>query len=140
MVGSANEATAIVGGRRCKCLIDTGAQITSISKTFYDSHLSEYELYDIGELLKIECANGQTVPYLGYIEVGISLPGSLPSTTEVYAPVLVVPDTPYNREVPLCVGTNVIHVCLSRGVEQCGRDFVGSDNVDPVWHFVYASI
>ena len=138
MVGISNEGVATIGNQRCKCLIDTGAQITSLSKSFYDRHFSQYPLHDLGDLLTIEGAGGQPVPYLGYVEIAVSLPGSLPTSAAVEAPVLIVPDTQYNKKVPLCVGTNVIQACLNLGVAEFGQDFAASDQVDPTWQLVYS--
>ena len=140
LIGLSNEGVAVVGGRRCKCLIDTGAQVTSISKSFYDKHFSQYTLFNIDDLLTVEGANGQAVPYLGYIEISVSLQGSLPTNAEIDAPILVVPDTPYNMKVPFCVGTNVIQACLNFGVEEFGRDFTGAEGIDPIWQQVYTSM
>ena len=91
LVGVSNEGIAVVGGRRCKCLIDTGAQVTLLSKSFYDQHFSQYILHDINDLLTAEGANGQAVPYLGYIEIFVSLQGSLPIDAEIKAPEFPTP-------------------------------------------------
>ena len=137
MVGTANEAIAIINGNRCKCLVDTGSQITTMSQSFYESCLPNVRLNSIDSLLQVEGANGLPVPYLGYVEVSISLPGSLPGSFELDAPVLIVPDTPYNKKVPVCVGTNVIQICIDRGVSMFGEHFVTNRQTDPVWRLVY---
>ena len=137
MVGTANEAVAIINGNRCKCLLDTGSQITTLSKSFYESHFPNVPLRSIDDFLRVEGANGQPVPYLGYVEVSIRLPGSLPQPFDVDAPVLIVHDTPYNKKVPLCVGTNVIQACVDRGVSLFGEDFVTNKQTDPIWQVVY---
>lgn len=95
MVRKPNEAVAIIDGHRCKCLVDTGAQITTISKACYGKYLFQLPLHSIGKLLRVECANRQEIP--GYVEVAITLPGSLPTEFKLYAPVLIVPDTTYNK-------------------------------------------
>ena len=137
LVGVANETVAIVNNCRCKCLLDTGSQITTLSKSFYESHFPNVPLRSIDDFLRIEGANGQPVPYLGYVEVSIRLPGSLPQPFDVDAPVLIVYDTPYNKKVPLCVGTNVIQICVDRGVSLFGEDFVTNKQTDPTWQVVY---
>ena len=137
MVGTSNEAIAIINGKRCKCLLDTGSQITTLSKSFYESHFPNVPLHSINDFLRVEGANGQSVPYLGYVELSIRLPGSLPSPVDIHAPVLIVHDTPYNRNVPMCVGTNVIQICVERGVSMFGDDFVTNRQTDRVWQLVY---
>lgn len=137
MVGTANEAVAIINGKRCKCLLDTGAQITTLSKSFFESHFPNAPLRSLDDFLRVEGANGQPVPYLGYVELSIRLPGSLPSPVDLDAPVLIVHDTPYNKKVPLCVGTNVIRICVERGMAMFGESFVTAPQTDRVWQLVY---
>ena len=140
LVGVANETKAVVNGHQCKCLVDTGSQITTISAAFYDKYCTDIILHSVADILRVEGANGLPVPYLGYVEVPISLPGALPEVFQLDALVLVVPNTPYNQRTPLCIGTNVIKVCVDRGMSVFGRDFVGDKHTDPVWKLVYGSM
>ena len=41
---------------------------------FYQEHLSKHQIKPIADLLEVEGANGQTVPYLGYVEIEIKFP------------------------------------------------------------------
>lgn len=46
----------------------------------YEEHLSEYPITPISNLfldLEVEGANGQAVPYLGYVETDIKFPREL---------------------------------------------------------------
>ena len=63
--------------------------------------------------LNISGANGQEIPYIGYIEAEVKLPNSL---VGIIVPLLVVKDTEYNKGVPAIVGTNIIRE-LSNTVE-----------------------
>jgi hypothetical protein len=56
-------------------------------------------------VIRIEGASGATIPYCGYIEVDISIPGTKLSTT---IPLLIVKSTSFNAKVPLIIGTNVL--------------------------------
>ena len=56
-------------------------------------------------MIRIEGASGATIPYCGYIEVDISIPGTKLSTT---IPLLIVKSTSFNAKVPLIIGTNVL--------------------------------
>ena len=83
-----------------------------ISKTFLDRHLQTIPIHPVGDLLRIEGAGGQEVPFIGYIEASLTI--NLHSTTpgfDVPCLLLVVPETSYNRRVPVIVGTNVIKSC-----------------------------
>jgi len=60
-------------------------------------------------LLEIEGANGQTVPYIGYIETIITFPKSFLGTDiEVPTLALVVPDCRATAMSPVLIGTNTL--------------------------------
>ena len=112
LVGNTNEAIVMLGGVECLALIDTGSMVCNISETFYKEYLRQaFPLQDLDRILQIEGAAGQLVSYLGYIEVDIAIPGT---SIEFFAPVLVVPDTEYSKEIPLLIGTNVLRVIEER--------------------------
>lgn len=144
LVGNANESSVQVEGQLSRCLLDTGSQITTMSSSFYHNRLSHIKLNNIGDLLQVEAANGTTVPYLGYVEVELFFPGSLPS---VIAPmirglVLIVPDTNYNRKVPLVIGMNIIAELLELGRSAVGPMFPveGRGDTSPAWQAAYAAL
>ena len=58
---------AIINGNRCNCLLDTGSQLTTLSKSFYESHFPNVPLRSIDDFLRVEGANCQPVQYLGYV-------------------------------------------------------------------------
>ena len=53
-------------------LLDTGSSISTISKAAYDQYISAYPLEPITEILTVTCADGEALPYLGFISVPIS--------------------------------------------------------------------
>lgn len=109
IVGSANESTIYINGVETSGLIDTGSMITSVSESFYKSMSPLPRLYDMTDFgLSIQGANGQSLPYKGYIEAEFSAP--LLSNCVFNIPLLVVSNTEYNRQVPIIVGTNVIRL------------------------------
>ncbi|CAG2217887.1 unnamed protein product [Mytilus edulis] len=56
-------------------------------------------------ILSVRVAEGSQLPYLGYVEVNIKAPFH---TEPMMVPLLVVPETDYNRSVPIIIGTNVL--------------------------------
>lgn len=67
-------------------------------------------------MLEVEGANGQPVPYLGYVEVDLKFPRSfLESEPEISTLALVVPDLRSNSGVPLLISTNTLDLLY----EQC---------------------
>ncbi len=69
LVGVKCTAQITVGERNVSCLLDTGSQVTTVPWSFYEEHLSYCPLKSLDELLQVGGANGQTVPYLGYVEL-----------------------------------------------------------------------
>lgn len=72
LVGSRCTADIIVAGHQGSCLLDTGSQVTTIPVSFYNEHLSDQPVQPLHELLHVEVAAGQNVPYLGYIETTVT--------------------------------------------------------------------
>ena len=88
-------------------MVDTGSQVSTITETFYRTHLAQTEnhLQDTNKWLTIRAANGLTVPYVGYFELDIKVCGVvLPNRG-----VLVVKDSG-ERKGDVCglLGTNVL--------------------------------
>lgn len=109
LVGSKCTANINVGGVDCSCLLDTGSQVTTVAKSFYQTHLSDHPIESISNILEVEGANGQPVPYLGYIEVNLKFPRALiESEPEISTLALIVPDLRSNSGVPLLIGTNTL--------------------------------
>ena len=104
LVGPPNEVDVDINGLTCKALLDTGATVSSISKSWYDK-LDNVEMHSLQQILLVECADGQHLPYLGYVEMEVGIPGFLENQIALC---LVVPDTGYNQQVPVLLGTNVL--------------------------------
>lgn len=92
-------AEVAVDGVNCCCLLDTGSQVTTIAMSFYKSHLSEHPIKPISNLLEVEGANGQIVPYLGYVETIIKFPKYFLETEPEFSTIaLIVPDLRLNSD------------------------------------------
>lgn len=75
IVGNSNEADVKVDGKKAKALVDTGSGISTISEKFYRENLQHRELHSLYDILQIECANGESLPYLGFVEVDFESDG-----------------------------------------------------------------
>lgn len=121
LVGTKCTAQVSIEGNQVNCLLDTGSQVTTIPLSFFQTHLSHHSLKSLDDLLdvelQIEGANGEAVPYLGYVELNLTFPEEfLGEETEVPTLVLVVPDV---SSVPqILVGTNSLDVLYSNYVER----------------------
>ena len=65
------------GGVRTPCLglLDTGAQVSTITESFYHHHLFNTAVIDTSSIIHITAANRLAIPYIGYIEVDIEIWG-----------------------------------------------------------------
>lgn len=112
MVGKSNEGSAVICGVETKVLVDSGAMVTLVSESFFNSLVPKPELCSIDNFnLDVVGACGTSLPYLGYIEGDIMIPSVL--ETSIVVPILVVPDTEYRQAVPGIIGTNVLRFCDS---------------------------
>lgn len=109
LIGAKSTAQVCIEGKTCNCLLDTGSQVTTISQSFYEQNLSNLKVHSLNNLLEVEAANGQTVPYLGYIEADITFPKDFLGTEiEVSTLALIVPDMRANAQSTLLIGTNAL--------------------------------
>ncbi|KAL7874154.1 hypothetical protein SRHO_G00051240 [Serrasalmus rhombeus] len=103
-------ANVIVSGVDSNCLLDTGSQVTTISASFYKNNLTEHPIQPI-DCMTVEGANGQDVPYLGYVPISLKFPKDFVETEpEVSTLALVVPDLCVNCDLPVLIGTNALDV------------------------------
>lgn len=112
LVGTRSTAEVTINGElQVNCLLDTGSQVTTVPHSFYEQHLGQQEIKPLHDLLEVEVANGQSVPYLGYIEMTVGFPQALLGVSiEVPMLALVVPDVQANSQPLVLVGTNTMDV------------------------------
>ena len=104
LIGKANETEVIIENQQVKGLIDSGAQVSSISDTFA-SKLG-LKVKQLDTLLDLEPAGGGQVPYNGYVELRMRVPNV--RTFDLDVLMLVIPESEYSRRVPVTIGT--IHI------------------------------
>ncbi len=120
LVGSSNEVSVCVNGVDTLALLDTGSTVTTLSREFYDSHLADSQpIHALNELLMVECADGNKLPYDGYVDLDITVSG-LPVGESQSCLALVIPRSNYNSRVPLLIGTNLLSTFLAVCKEEYG--------------------
>lgn len=108
-MGSKSTANVKVNRVDCNSLLDTGSQVTTVSKSFYDLHLSDHTIHTVSDILEVEGANGQSVPYSGYIHLNLQFPKEfIACEPEVQTLALVVSDVRSNSNIPVLIGTNTL--------------------------------
>lgn len=109
LVGCKCTASVAVSGVESNCLIDTGSQVTTVSQSFYDKYLSGCTIEPVNNILEVDGANGQPVPYNGYVEISMKFPKEfIAAEPEVQTLALVVPDNRSNSSIQVLIGTNTL--------------------------------
>ena len=111
-IGSCPEATIKIGDVECRCLLDSGSEVSMVTESFYRRFLEPegYRLIQIDTVLHLTAANGLTVPYVGYFEPDLCALGD----TYNGVGMLVVRDSPNaaqrakKESVPGLLGCNVL--------------------------------
>ena len=82
----------MINGIQLRALLDTGANVSTISHGKFFETFNDVPLQPLQEFkLNIEGAGGQILPYLGFIEVDLTIPKL--SVEPVSCVMLVTPDT-----------------------------------------------
>ena len=112
LIGQKCTATVKVSGVNCNGLLDTGSQVTTISASFYENHLSEYPIQPL-DGLDVEGAKRSIL--------GLKFPKNfVANEPEVSTLTLVNPDIRSSCDVPVLIGTNALDVLYD---EHChGQD------------------
>uniref|UniRef100_A0A0S7F2X0 PPUP7114 n=1 Tax=Poeciliopsis prolifica TaxID=188132 RepID=A0A0S7F2X0_9TELE len=111
LVGTKTTAQVSIAGKDTNCLLDTGSQVTTVPQSFYEEHLSDLTIHSLNDLLEVERANGQFVPYLGYVELTITFPKEfVGSDIEINTLALVIPHLRSAAHEQVLIGTNALDI------------------------------
>ena len=73
-VGKCPEVTVRLGSHPVRCLLDTGAQVSTITESFFKEQIArEEDLVDVSAFIRITGGHGLEIPYLGYIELTLQV-------------------------------------------------------------------
>ena len=74
LIGPANKATVIVEGQRFLALIDSGAQLSTMSDSLVQA--LQLPVHKLNTLIEAEASRGGVIPYVGYVEARLAIPGT----------------------------------------------------------------
>ena len=114
LIGTPNESPAIVEGIHITSLVDSGANMSAITKSFVDE--LQLEIKPLETILDIEATGGGQVPYHGYVECHLKIPMIKKFDLDVL--MLVIDDSPYGMRVPIQIGTLHIDMALDLATEE----------------------
>ena len=113
LIGTPNESQIEVEGVPITALIDSGANLSAITKSFAEE--LQLEIKGLQTILDIEPTGGGRVPYHGYVECRLKIPQIEKFDLDVL--MLVIDDSPYAMRVPVQVGTLHIDMALDLATE-----------------------
>lgn len=126
LVGNCPVVDVTMGGVEVKCLLDTGSMVTTITESCFNAHFANVpqgSLRDCG-WLGLKAANGLDIPYIGYLELDITILGKCMPRRGI----LVVHDAPdphmksQKAVIPGVLGMNVITGFYHELFEQHGSN------------------
>ena len=136
LVGHSNETNIEVNGLQLTALLDTGSNVSTISQGKYKECFSNIPLIPLQEFqLTIEGAGGQLLPYLGYIEVELTVP--VLNIQPLKCLMLVTPDTTYSQTVPVILGTNVLKRLMGSIEDSHGVRFRQQTTLPDAWYSTF---
>ena len=73
LVGCTNEVPVVMDGCKVTALVDLGAQVLNVSAKLCKE--LGLKIQPLGQLLELEGTGGAAIPYLGFVEVNLQIPG-----------------------------------------------------------------
>ena len=114
LIGTPNESSVFVEGVSITSLIDSGANMLAITKSYAEE--LQLDVKSLQTILDIEATGGGQVPYHGYVECRLKIPQVEKFDLDVL--MLVIDDSPYGMRVPVQIGTLHIDMALELATEE----------------------
>ena len=123
LIGPANEATIVIEGQEFKALIDSGAPLSTMSESLVKA--LKLPIHKLNTLIEAEVSGGGVIPYVGYVEARLKIPGI--NTMDKDSLFMVSNNSPYMNRVPIQLGT--LHI---REAIKCATS-TKMDQLSTVW-------
>ena len=92
-------------GQRFLALIDSGAQLSTMTESLVQA--LKLPVHKLSTLIEAEASGGGIIPYMGYVEARLAIPGIAKMDKDSLF--MVSNDSPFTKRVPLQIGT--LHIC-----------------------------
>ena len=100
LIGLRNEVQVVVNDE-VTGLVDSGAQISAVSKAFDKHH--DLPMWQLQQLLYFKGFGGVDVPYIRYTQIQLKIPGI--QGYDKYILVFIQKDSRYSEHVPIILST-----------------------------------
>ena len=101
LIGLANEAIIIIEGQEFPALIDSGAQLLTMSEALVQA--LKLPVHNLHTLIEAEASGGNTIPYVGYVVARLQIPSIQAMNKDLLF--MVSNNSPYMDRVPIQLGT-----------------------------------
>ena len=109
LIGPANETLLQIKGKSYLALIDSGAQLSALPESLVEK--LKLKVHNLNTIIEAEATGGSLVPYTGYVEARLSIPGiKVMNQNSLF---MVVKDNNYTNRVPVQLGTLDINEALA---------------------------
>ena len=95
------------------------------------------EIQPLDNIIKVECADGQPLPYRGYIEADLTVLDGVPNSSTTSCLFLVTPDTNYSSSTPVILGTNILDVLIQECQHNFGPQFLQRAALETPWYLAF---
>ena len=109
LIEPANKATVVIEGQEFKALIDSGAQLSTISQSLVTA--LKLLIHKLNTLIEAEVSGGGVIPYVGYVEARLRIPGI--KAMDKDSLFMISNNSPYMDRVPIQFGTLHIREAIS---------------------------
>ena len=135
LVGHLNEAKITIDDHFASALLDTGANVSTICQGFFTKLYPDAVIKPLEDFkLDIKCAGDHKLPYIGYVEVDVGVPGVV---DPVSCLLLVTYDTQYGETVPVILGTNVLRPLMNTAEKIHGARYQQTVSMPDAVYFAF---
>ena len=104
LIGPGNEANVVVEAQEFTALIDSGAQLSTMSESLVQA--LKLPIHKLSTLIEAEVSGGSTMPYVGYVEARLKIPSM--QAMDKDSLFMVSNNSPYTNQVPIQLG--MLHI------------------------------
>ena len=102
--------------------------------------MSDIEIQPLKEILNVECADGEQLPYLGFVVTDVDMGVGLEKSTIHTCLFLIVPDTRYSAATPIIIGTNILTELLNDCKDNFGTQFLQRARLQTPWYLSFRTM
>ena len=140
LIGEASEVNIRINNQTTRAILDTGSVVSLVSQTVQQRNWPETEIRLLDDILKIDCADGEPLPCLGYIVADIDTSVSHPDSAQRSYLLLVVPDTRYSAKTPIILGMNILNTLLGECKDNFGSQVSQKAKLQVPWYLSFRSM